>query len=289
MKLLLFGASGKLGSALKEQLSAIGKLTSFSRTDLDITDGKAVSDAMESCRPNIVVNAAAFTDVRASETHQKDAGAVNAIAVGQLGRVALDCGAIVVHFSTDFVFDGSASDPYQEDAQTSPLNAYGESKLKGEEALIDSGAQCAILRTSWLFAASMNNFVGTMIAKTKSGEPLRVVNDQIGSPTAVPVVAQSVRAMLARPQEALVRELEISPIFHLACRGSASWFDLAQAALSDARLPTNNLTPISTQQSGETLVRPAYSVLHSRRFEQAFSVRLPHWRAALRPIARALG
>jgi len=288
MKVLLLGASGKLGSALQAQLSSTATLTAFSRTDLDIANADAVGQAIASLKPDVVVNAAAYTDVRGAESNKETADLINGTAVGMIGRHAADRNAIVVHISTDFVFDGTGDRPYQEDDSPSPLNAYGASKLLGETVLRESGAPHVIIRTAWLFSAGPDNFVNTMIEKAKSGQQLRVVDDQLGSPTAVPVLAQAVNALLRIPASSLARRSEAGQIFHVACRGEASWYQLAHAALSDAGLDTAGLTPISTAQSGETLARPAYSVLDVTRFEQTFSVRMPHWRAAVRPVARML-
>ncbi|MEO1250627.1 MAG: dTDP-4-dehydrorhamnose reductase [Pseudomonadota bacterium] len=284
MKILLIGANGKLGTALQAVLRPVGQISAYSRTELDITDQGAVSKIIEQDSPDIVLNASAYTNVRGAETDRGTAEAVNATAVGELGSRAARQGAIVIHISTDFVFDGTAHSPYREDDATGPLNVYGSSKLIGERALIESGAACAILRTAWLYDSGPNNFVGVMIARTKAGDPLRVVDDQIGSPTSVPVLAQAIRAMLTRSPDALRRLLTVGPVFHTVCRGRASWFDLALAAIEDAGLSTDGLSPISTDQSGETLKRPANSVLDCSRFEQTFSVRLPHWRAAARSV-----
>lgn len=289
MRILLVGASGKLGLALQSTLYAAHQVSAYSRTQLDITDDVVLAKALNDCRPDIVINAAAFTNVRGAETDRATAEAVNATAVGKLGALAAGHGTLVIHVSTDFVFDGTAHEPYREDDPTGPLNVYGASKLAGERALIESGADCAILRTAWLFSPGSNNFVGAMIERAKAGDPLRVVNDQIGSPTSVAVLAQSIRSMLTRSPDALRRALTAEPIFHVVCRGEASWFDLAHTALSEAGLSTETLSQISTQQSGETLSRPAYSVLDPGRFERVFSVRLPHWRAAVRGIVRGEG
>ncbi len=289
VKILLIGASGKLGTALPSTLGPLGTISAYSRAQLDLMDEGALGTAIKQSRPDVIVNAAAYTNVRGAETDRATAEAVNATAVGMLGAIAARHGALVVHISTDFVFDGKARRPYREDDETGPLNVYGTSKLAGERALIESGADCAILRTAWLFAPGPNNFVGAMIERTKAGDSLQVVDDQVGSPTSVSVLARSIRSMLAASTNTLRRSLSGGPIFHVVCRGAASWFDLAYAALTDAGLVTEKLTPISTDLSGETLSRPAYSVLDPSRFEQAFSVRFPHWRAAVRGTVQHSG
>lgn len=286
MRLLLLGAGGRLGAALAAELAPGHDLLACPREKLDITDAAAMKDAIGRFAPDVIVNAAAYTDVAGAEKDEAAARTLNADAVGQLGRLA--AGATVVHISTDFVFDGALTRPYVETDQTGPLSVYGATKLAGERALIESRATCAILRTAWLFGPTPPSFVATMIEGAKAGRHLRVVNDQFGSPTSNQVLAMAVRTLLEASSKTLANALAENPVFHLACRGEASWFDLAQAAIAEAGMDPGAVEPISTPQGTPGVRRPAYSMLDSSRFEQTFGIRLPHWRAALRPAARSL-
>ena len=286
MRLLLLGAGGRLGTALTPRLEDAHELAAYPRSHLDITDRDALAAVLRHRRPEVILNAAAHTDVAGARSDRDAAFAVNAEAVGRLGEIAREAGALVVHISTDFVFDGRSERPYRETDDPHPLNAYGASKLAGERALIESGAACAILRTAWLYDAASANFVTAMIDAAAQGKTMRVVTGETGSPTAAPALADAIAAMLAHGSAAMARAASSDPVFHAACRGQASRFALARAAVADAGLDPALIEPV-TDRPGDGVARPAFSVLDSARFERAFGLAMPDWRAALAPVARA--
>ena len=264
MRLLVTGAAGMLG---RDVVAAAGNaghdVAALARADLDITDADAVSSAVRDARPDAVINCAAWTDVDGAEADEAGATAVNGAGAGNLAHQ----GVHVVHVSTDYVFDGAASEPYTEDAPTGPRSAYGRSKLAGELALADANA--AIVRSSWLFGPHGRNFVDTMRRLGAERDDLAVVDDQIGCPTYTGHLAPALVA---------IAEQGTTGVLHVAGSGRCSWFDLAVATFEETGLRCD-VRRQSTADAGRPAPRPAFSALASTRGDAPV---LPPWREGLR-------
>jgi dTDP-4-dehydrorhamnose reductase len=276
VRILLTGSEGQLGYELERSLSVLGQVTALNRARLDLANEGAVRDAVRSIRPAILVNAAAYTAVDRAESEPELAHAVNARAVGVLAEEAKALGARVLHVSTDYVFAGEASMPYREGDPTGPQSVYGASKLEGERLLQESGVRSVCVRTSWVYAERGRNFLRTMLTMARAGKALRVVNDQIGSPTWARALAEGITVAIAR--DAFV---EGGSTYHLSGGGRCNWFEFAQAIVAEAGLEPP-LEPIPTSAYPTPAKRPAFSLLDCTKAERELGVRLPDWRASLR-------
>jgi dTDP-4-dehydrorhamnose reductase len=280
MRALVLGAGGMLGHDLVRAAPSGTELHPFSRQQLDITDAPALAARVSALRPDVILNAAAYTAVDRAEAETKQAWRVNAEAVGELGRIAADAGARLVHFSTDYVFDGNASRPYQEDSPTDPVNAYGASKLAGEEALRRSGADWLIVRTQWLFGVNGKSFPRTMWERARAGLATKVVTDQTGRPTYSHDVARAVWKLI---------DGGVSGVMHIANDGEATWFEVAARVFERAGRQ-DLLTACSTADFPTPARRPRYSVLDTTRLDEQLGGPLPSWADAVdRFLARCLG
>ena len=274
--ILLTGADGQVGFELKQILSASGEIVATDRRTLDLADPDAIVAVVRSVKPSLIVNAGAYTAVDRAESEPELARAINARAPGILAEEAKRASAVLVHYSTDYVFDGQRTTPYPEDAPTAPLNVYGRTKLEGEQAIAASGARAIVLRTSWVYGLHGKNFLLTMRKVAAERDELRVVSDQIG----VPNWSRSLAAATARIVGAGLPALaERSGVYHLSCAGQASWYEFARAILGNG--PEPRITSISTAEYPTPARRPAYGVLATARFESTFGFALPHWRESL--------
>ena len=290
MKILLLGANGQVGHELLRSLAPLGELAAATRDGAladgspclraDLVDPGSLAQALDEARADVVVNAAAWTAVDRAEDEPGLADSINHRAVGEIGAWAARHGAKVVHYSTDYVFDGSATRPYREDDATAPLGVYGATKLAGEQALRASAARHLVFRTAWVYAAHGHNFLRTMLRLAGERDELRVVADQVGAPTPARLIADVTATALARPAG--------SPdgTYHLVSHGQCSWHGFASAIVEGAvarglipRAP--RMVPIATADYPTRARRPAYSVLDSSRLESAFGLQLPDWRAGL--------
>ena len=290
MKLLLLGGNGQVGRELRHSLAPLGELVVATREG-GAGDVAADFDAPESLAalvagsaPDVVVNAAAYTAVDQAETDREAAFRVNAEAPAALARACAGRGALLVHYSTDYVFDGNATRPYREDDPTAPLGVYGESKLAGEVAIRDSGARHAILRTAWVYAAHGRNFLRTMLRLASERDELRVVADQVGAPTPASWIADATAAMLRRG-------IDDAGTWHVVADGETSWHGFASAIMREAvaagllaRAPS--VLPIGTADYPTPARRPAYSVLDTARLRRDFGLQPPGWEAGLRATLR---
>jgi dTDP-4-dehydrorhamnose reductase len=297
VKLLLLGAAGQVGRELTTALAGFGELVPATRAGrladgsaciaADLADEASLRTALERIGADVVVNAAAYTAVDRAEDEPEAADRVNHRAVAEIGAWAKTSGALVVHYSTDYVFDGRGTRPYREDDPTAPLGAYGRSKLAGEHALHESGAAHLIFRTAWVYAAHGQNFLRTMLRLGAEREELRVVADQVGAPTPARWIAQATAAAIERHAAARAAGRTVPEgIFHLVAAGRCSWFEFAQAILRGAaergliaRAPT--VLPIATADYPTRAQRPAWSVLDCARLKSAFGLELADWRAGL--------
>jgi len=280
MPILLLGAAGQLGSYLRESLSPLGAVTALDRTDLDLTDLDALAARIRQLRPRAIINAAAYTAVDKAESEPVLAHVLNAAAPAAMATAAKACGALLVHFSTDYVFDGSARAPYDEQAPTAPLGVYGRTKLAGEEAVRTSGCDHLILRTAWLYSNHGHNFLKTMLRLSSERTELRVVADQFGCPTYARPVAEATAAMLQQLFSAPSADGRRGT-FHLVCGGQTSWHGFAEKIMALAGRSVR-VTPITTAEYPTPARRPQWSVLSGEKLAQHYGLRLPPWEEALR-------
>ena len=288
--ILLLGESGQLGKELARALVAVGNLRTLGRTDLDLTDAARTRETIRSLAPAAIVNAAAYTRVDDAETESALAFAVNAVGPGILAEEAARSGALLVHYSTDFVFDGRASRPYRESDPPNPLSAYGASKLAGEEAVAAADANHLIFRTAWLYGPEAG-YVAVVRRAARRAGPMRFVHDQFGSPTWGRRVARTTARILAGLVLADRFEIPVETrgVYHLAGAGGASRLELAKAILDLDReiwgSSAPEIEPVSSEAFVQRAPRPAYGVLDCRLIGDRFGVRLEPWR---RDLARAL-
>ena len=288
MKLLLLGGNGQVGRELRRSLKGLGELQVATRqgagsdllADFDAPD--ALEDLVRRVAPDVVVNAAAYTAVDRAEAEPDGAFRVNAAAPAALARACAGEGALLVHYSTDYVFDGTGSRPYREEDPTAPLGVYGASKLAGEQAIRDSGARHAILRTAWVYAAHGSNFLRTMLRLGGERDELGVVADQVGAPTPAHFIANATAEIVRQGVDA-------SGTWHLTAAGQASWHEFARAIFEQAhaagRLPrVPRVRAIGTSDYPTPARRPAYSVLDSSRLRADFGIAPPPWRQGLQDV-----
>lgn len=279
MKILLTGAAGQLGRELKRSLACLGELVACDHGQLDLTDADGLRDAVRALAPTAIVNAAAYTAVDKAETESATADAINATAPGILAEEAKRLGAMLIHFSTDYVFDGNKPSPYNETDATAPLSAYGRSKLAGEQAISASGARHLIFRTSWVYGLHGANFMKTMLRLGREREELAVVGDQIGAPTWTRHLADITALILARRDAP-------DGLYHLAAAGETSWHGYAEAIFAEARrVGLLDKSPVVRRITGADYPlpapRPANSRLDCSKFRRDFELALPDWRIGL--------
>jgi len=283
MKILLTGCRGQLGRELKRSLECLGRVIACDRQQLDLAEPDALRDAVRSIAPVAIVNAAAYTAVDKAEAEPAQADAVNAVAPGILAEEAQRLGALLIHYSSDYVFDGRKPQPYGEDDAAAPLSAYGRSKLAGERAIAAVGGRYLIFRTSWVYGLHGNNFMNTMLRlgreRAELRAPLRVVGDQVGAPTWTRHLADVTALVLARRDRP-------TGLYHLAAAGATSWHGYAEAIFAEARsaglLQDAPLVHrIDSADYPLPAPRPANSRLDCTRFRRDFGLDLPDWRAGL--------
>ncbi|OGA68034.1 MAG: dTDP-4-dehydrorhamnose reductase [Betaproteobacteria bacterium RIFCSPLOWO2_12_FULL_65_14] len=280
MKILVIGPSGQVGSTLLETLPAIGEVIAAGRRDLDLCKKESIAKALAAARPDVIVNAAAYTAVDQAETEEALAMAVNRDGPALLAEEAARRGALLVHFSTDYVFDGEKPSPYVESDATNPLNAYGRSKLAGEQAIQRSGCRHLIFRTSWVYSHIGRNFLLTMRRLARDKRELRVVDDQHGAPTSSRMLADAV----PRAITAVLHDSSLGGLYHMSAQGSTTWCGFARAIVGDHV----KVLPISSSEYPTPARRPRNSVLDNSKLEQDFGIRLPSWQSGLNDVLGAL-
>ena len=293
MKVLLFGKNGQVGWELQRSLAPLGELVALGSSGHaglcgDLSDLAGLAETVFKVKPDVIVNAAAYTAVDKAESEPEQARLINALAPGVLADEAQKLGAWFVHYSTDYVFDGSGGQFWQETDATGPLNVYGRTKLEGEQA-VTRCAKHLIFRTSWVYAARGANFAKTMLRLAQERDHIKVIDDQIGAPTGAELIADvtalALRAVLQQPEQA--------GIYHLAAGGEVSWFDYARFVIEQARqrgLPIKvapeAIEPIPTRAYPLPAKRPHNSRLDTRKLKQSFDLALPDWRVG---VTRVLG
>ncbi|MEW5789375.1 MAG: dTDP-4-dehydrorhamnose reductase [Pseudomonadota bacterium] len=283
--ILLTGARGQVGWELARTLSTLGKVVALDSRALDLTDTDAIRRVVAEVNPRIIVNPAAHTAVDKAESEADKARALNATAPAMLAEEAKKRGALLIHYSTDYVFDGSGTTPWQEDDPTGPLNVYGASKLEGEQAIAASGCHHLIFRTSWVYGSRGANFLLTMGRLMAERPELRIVADQMGAPTWCRSLAEATAQVLAQLQSPSRGADKPEPwgVYHMVNGGETSWHGFAQAIQAlDAREPKARLLPIPSSDYPTPARRPLNSRLDCGKLERVFGVRLPDWQDALR-------
>ena len=287
MKVLLLGKDGQVGWELQRSLAPLGQLLALNARSQaycgDLANRPGLAETVRVYAPDVIVNAAAYTAVDKAESDREQAFKVNADAVGVLARAAAQCGALLVHYSTDYVFPGQGTQPWREDDAVDPLNTYGASKLAGEQAIQAAGCQHLIFRTCWVYAARGGNFAKTMLRLAQERERLTVIDDQIGAPTGADLIADvtahAIRAVQVQPTRA-----ELLGLYHLVASGHTHWHDYARFVIEWARargLPIQvapeAVLPIPTAEYPTPARRPLNSRLDTAKVCQAFGLTLPHW------------
>jgi dTDP-4-dehydrorhamnose reductase len=303
-KILLFGKNGQIGRELTHLLRSLGSVTPLDREDLDLCVPDDIRRLIRSAAPDLIVNAAAYTAVDSAETDESTAFALNAQAPGVMAEEAKSIGAVLVHYSTDYVFDGTKDSPYVEEDRANPQNAYGRTKLAGERAIIESRASHLIFRTEWVYAREGKNFLLTILRLATEREELRIVQDQIGSPTWSRAVAEATTQALARvfsPANDTGFLSERSGIYHMTAAGQTNWYEFARLILDEAlhhtprapwfasatrgrQLITRRVIPLTSAEYPTPARRPSNSVLSNARLMRVFGIQLADWQTQLHSL-----
>jgi dTDP-4-dehydrorhamnose reductase len=288
MKILLLGKNGQVGWELQRSLVPLGELVALGSQSNekcgDLTNLDGLTQTIRAVAPDVIVNAAAYTAVDKAESEPELAHTINALAPAVLAQEAKNTGALLVHYSTDYVFDGTGNRPWLETDTTAPLSVYGKSKLAGEEAILASGCQYLIFRTSWVYAARGGNFAKTMLKLAQERDALKVINDQIGAPTGADlladVTAHAIRAAMQRP--------EMCGLYHLVASGQTSWhgyanfvIDFARQAGIEIRVASEAIAPVPTGAFPTVAKRPLNSRLNTSKLQRAFNLNLPDWQSGV--------
>lgn len=289
MKIVLFGKSGQVGWELQRALAPLGEVISFGRgpdnPSADFTKPENLANAIRSIKPDVIVNAAAYTSVDAAEDEAKIAYLINAEAPRVLAHEAARAGACLVHYSTDYVFDGSGATPWSEKDVPSPLNVYGASKLAGERAIQESGCHHLIFRTSWVYSARGNNFLKTILRLSAEREELSIVDDQIGAPTGAELLAD----VTAQVLKTVLDHGNDFGLYHLTAAGETSWHGYAKFVLELARkqganLKTSAVLPLTSADWPAKARRPLNSRLNTAKLRETFGLDLPDWRQGVERV-----
>jgi dTDP-4-dehydrorhamnose reductase len=301
IRVLITGSRGQVGVETQRELAGRAEIFAYDLDTLDITDAGSIAGVVRDVRPDVIVNCAAYTAVDRAETDVEAARAVNGAAPGLLGAEAHRTGALLIHFSTDYVFDGTKSTPYREDDTPNPASVYGATKLEGERAVAAAGCPHLVLRTSWIYGPHGGNFLFTMVRLARTRPELRIVDDQHGAPTSSPALARLVRGILERGggpgplTRAQVDEVaRSSGLYHATAAGSTTWFGFARAIFEeltrkgriDFTVPP--LVPIPSADYPTPARRPANSVLSNEKLRAAFGLSIPDWRRGLEDVVSAL-
>ena len=287
MKILLTGINGQLGHELQHTLAPLGEVFGAGRTTIDLTQPEQILRVIDAVQPNLIVNPAAYTAVDRAETETALAHAINAIAPQTIAQAAQRLQIPLIHVSTDYVFDGQKNTPYTEVDLPNPLGAYGRTKMAGEEAVRQNCDRSVILRTAWVYSAyGKGNFVKTMLRLGSQREEIRVVADQVGTPTWARNIAEAIAAIASI-------ETEPGTIYHFTNSGVASWYDFAVAIFEEAEaigfpLKVQQVVPITTPEYPTPAQRPAYSVLANQKITTVLGTYPPQWRTSLRKMLSQL-
>jgi dTDP-4-dehydrorhamnose reductase len=305
--ILLIGANGQIGHELSAALPRVGEVTALGRQQLDLAQPAEIRRAIREFRPALIVNAAAYTAVDRAESEAALARAVNADAPAVMAEEAKQTGAAFIHYSTDYVFDGTKTTPYEEDDLPNPLSVYGLTKLEGERAIQASGVAHLIFRTSWVYATRGRNFLLAVLRRATEREELHVVRDQAGAPTSAREIARAtaqILTQLSAKQPGRISLEGVSGVYHVTAAGETTWYEYAKSILAEAvgtpappswfqeatgglPLIARSVVPITAAEYIAPARRPGYSVLSNARLARTFSVQLPEWRKQLHSVFKA--
>ena len=296
MKILLLGKNGQVGWELQRSLQPLGELIALDRNSSplcgDLLQPAALAEAVRAVAPDVIVNAAAYTAVDKAESDVDAARTINADAVGVLAREAKALGAWLVHYSTDYVFDGSGTVPWQESDATGPLSVYGQTKLQGEQAIAESGAKHLVFRTSWVYAARGGNFAKTMLRLAQERDKLAVIDDQWGAPTGAELIADVTAHAL---RTAMAAGQDLSGIYHLVAGGDTTWNRYAQFVLAQARqinpalgITAREVQAVATSAFPTPAKRPNNSRLNTQKLQQSFGLVLPDWQVGVQRMLQEI-
>jgi dTDP-4-dehydrorhamnose reductase len=294
MKILLTGKNGQLGFELQRALAPLGEVHAVGSADCDLADEPALRKLIRKIQPQLIVNPAAYTAVDKAETEQDQARAVNALAPGVIGEEAARLGASVIHFSTDYVFNGEQALPYAEADATDPQSVYGSSKLAGEKALAKATNQHLVLRTSWVVGAHGGNFAKTMLRLAADREELKVVADQYGAPTSAALLADATAHVVRQLQRDGAATFPFG-LYHLSAGGETTWHAYARFVIGQAmaagkalKATPERVLPIPASSYPTPAKRPTNSRLNTERFQSTFGLHLPHWESGVRHILQQI-
>jgi len=295
VKILLFGANGQVGWELQRSLCCLGELLVFDRHTANFEQPDKLRDIIRRQRPSHIVNAAAYTAVDKAETEQEEAHRINTEAVDLLAHEAKRLNAMLIHYSTDYVFDGNKSNSYLEDDATKPINVYGKTKLKGEEAIQDSGCDYLIFRTSWVYSTHGSNFAKTILGLAQEREMLNIVHDQHGVPTSAQLISEVTALCMHRLMYDKNPDALGSEVYHLAPSGKTTWYGFAKYLLEETlslggslRTSLENIKPITTDEFPLPAKRPISSLLNTSKLATSFDITMPPWEWHVRRLAAEL-
>src|SRR5271166_5476715 len=297
LRLLITGATGQIGWQLQRTLASLGEVMACRRAQVDLADPEATAKFVRDLAPDVVVNAAAYTAVDKAESEPELAHTVNAVAPARIAEELARTGGLLIHYSTDYVFDGAKPDPYEETDPTGPLNVYGRTKLAGEQLIAASGCAYLILRTTWVYDIRGKNFLRTALRLAREREELRMVGDQRGAPTWARAIAEATAQIVARcAQQRNSSGWGEGGVFHLSATGETTWAGFAERILEDyeslaswpadtgeygSPLMAKRVVPITTEQFAAPARRPLNSVLSNAKLQATFGLQLPDWRVQL--------
>jgi dTDP-4-dehydrorhamnose reductase len=288
--ILIIGRIGQVGWELRRTLAPLGRIVCIDFPDIDLTDGKSITRWVGETRPEVIVNAAAYTAVDKAETEFEKCNQINGIAPGILAEQAKKLSALLVHYSTDYIFDGTKTSPYTEEDPTNPLGAYGRSKLAGDQAVLQVNPNHLIFRLCWVYGARGQNFMLTMMRLAREREKLRVVRDQFGCPTWSRMIAETT-ALALKQVLATNDPGAFKGVYHLAASGHTNWHDFAKAIIElmpPEGKKCKQVEAITTAEYPLPAKRPAYSVLSCDKLERTFGLRLPDWHESLKQVMESL-
>jgi len=293
MRILLTGKNGQVGGELNKILARLGEVTATNKTEMDLSDPNQIRYTLRQIKPELIINAGAYTAVDKAESEPELARAINCVAPKILAEEAKKLNAVLIHYSTDYTYNGETTrKPYTESDPATPINVYGKTKLDGDKAIELSGVSYLIFKTSWVYGLNSKNFLRTILGLAKQRTVLRVVDDQIGTPTWCQTIADATVKIITQLSDKNISPLSekiyrVSGVYHMTCRGQVSWHRFAQAILEQTKPnPMPKLIAIPTTEYPTLATRPAYSVLSNSKLHKTFGVQLPHWEDALKSCLR---